>query len=49
MDAQGNISLSLIEISQEKRGEQCTIIKTPDGISREENCRPQFKNVTHFW
>lgn len=49
MDAQGNISLSLMEMSQEKTGEQCTIIRMPNGTTKEENCRPQFKNILQFW
>jgi len=49
IDAQGNVSLSLMEMSQEKTGEQCNIIRMADGTTREENCRPQFKNILQFW
>ena len=49
MDAQGTISLSLLEKHQEKTGETCSIFRAADGTERREDCYPQYKSLTDFW
>jgi hypothetical protein len=48
MDANNVITLPLMEVTNEKTGEQCNVTRSLDGTSKEE-CRPQYKQTTNFW